>query len=262
MKVKTNGIEINCVIEGPEDALPIVMSHSLASSHRMWDLQMPALPQYRVYRFDTRGHGNSDAPDGPYTLDQIADDTKGMLDALGLDKVHFVGLSLGGMIGQYLGLRYPEVLLSLTLADTTSHQEEAGKPVWQERIDTAREHGMGALINPTIVRWFTDDFIAANQNFVRFLQECIGSTPVQGYTGAIQAIMHIDVMDQLKSVNVPTLVVVGEGDMSTPVASAQAIHEAIAGSELLVIPTAKHFANVEQSRIFNDALTRFLSQKG
>ena len=239
----------------------VVMSHSLASSHRTWDLQVPVLSEYRVYRFDTRGHGDTDAPDGPYSLDMLADDARSLLDALGLDKVHFVGLSMGAMIGQYLAFKYPDVLHSLTLCATTSHQPEEGYPVWQERIDIAKEHGMDALLDGTIVRWLSAEFIASNESLVGTLREQIQTTPVQGYTGAIQAIMHIDVTERLKSTNAPTLIIVGENDESTPVSAAKAIHGAIADSDLVVIPSAKHFVNVEQSEIFNDALTRFLAQQ-
>ena len=261
MKVSSNGIEMHYTVEGPEDAPVVVMSHSLASSNRMWDPQMPVLSDYRVYRFDTRGHGDTDAPEGPYDLDMLADDAKGLLDALGLDKVHFVGLSMGGMIGQYLAIKYPEVLLSVSLCATSSCMPEGAGPAWQERIDTARAQGMDVLLDGTIERWFSAEFIAANESAVGPVRELVRTTPVQGYASCIGAIMKINLTDRLKSTNVPTLIIAGEDDESTPVAAAEAIHGAIAGSELVVIPSAKHFVNVEQSGIFNDTLTRFLSQQ-
>jgi len=261
MKVSSNGIEMNYTVEGPEDAPVVVMSHSLASSHRMWDLQMPVLSDYRVYRFDTRGHGDTDAPEGPYDLDMLVDDAKGLLDALGLDKVHFVGLSMGGMIGQYLAIKYPEVLLSVSLCATTSYTPEEGAPAWQERIDTAREQGMEVLVDGTVERWFSVEFIAGNESIVGPIGELVRTTPVQGYASCIGAIMKINVTDRLKSTNVPTLIIAGEDDQSTPVAGHEAIHGAIANSELVVIPSAKHFVNVEQSSTFNDVLTRFLAEQ-
>lgn len=261
MKVRTNGIEMNYSVQGPEDAPVVVTTHSLGSSHRMWDLQMPVLSEYRVYRLDTRGHGDSDAPDEPYDFDMLADDAKCLTDALNLGKVHFVGLSLGGMIGQHLAVKYPEVLHSLTLCATTSRTSEIEHQVWQGRIDIAEEQGMEALLDATIVRWFSAEFIASNEDIVGPLREVLGATPVQGYTGAIRAIMQLDVTDQLKSVNVPTTIIVGEDDESTPVAASKVIHSAIPKSELVVIPSAKHFVNVEQSKAFNDVLARFLVQQ-
>lgn len=261
MKIKSNGIEMNVTVEGPENAPVVVMSHSLASSHRMWDVQMPVLSGYRVYRFDTRGHGDTDAPDGPYNLDMMADDARGLLDALGLEKVHFVGLSMGGMIGQMLAIKYPEALSSLALCATASRMPEEARPAWQERIDTAKTQGMDVLLDGTMERWFSPGFIASNGDVVGSIREIVRTTPVQGYTGAIQAIMMINVTDRLKLVNAPTLIIAGEDDESTPVAAAEAIHGAIAGSELVVIPSARHFVNVEQSGVFNEALTRFLAQQ-
>ena len=260
MKAKSNSIEINYTVEGPEDAPVVVMSHSLASSHRMWDSQMPVLSDYRVYRFDTRGHGGTDAPDGPYDLDTLADDARGLLDALGLDAVHFVGLSMGGMIGQMLAIKYPEVLLSATLCATSSRMPEEAWPAWRERIDTAKAHGMEALVEATIERWFTRDFIASNEDAVGPIRDLVRSTPVQGYASCIEAIMKLDITDRLRSVNLPTLIIAGEDDESTPVAAHEAIHAAVSGSELLVVPTAKHFVNVEQSGPVNDALSRFLAR--
>ena len=226
----------------------------------MWDPQMPVLSDYKVVRFDTRGHGDTEAPDGPYDLDMLADDTRGLLDALGLDKVHFVGLSMGGMIGQMLAIKYPEVLLSLALCATSSRVPEEAWPQWQDRITTANEHGMSSLLDGTLEPWFSTEFISANENLVGPIRELVRNTPVQGYTGAIGAIMGINVTEHLKPAKVPTLIIVGEDDESTPVAASEAIHGAIAGSELVVIPSAKHFVNVEQSGVFNDALTRFLAQ--
>ncbi len=260
MKAKSNGIEIEYTVEGPEDAPAVVMSHSLASSHRMWDPQMPALSDYRVYRFDTRGHGGSDAPDGPYDIDMLADDARGLLDALDLRKVHFVGLSMGGMIGQMLAIKYPKVLLSLTLCATSSRMPEDAWPAWRDRIDTARAGGMEALVEATMERWFTPGYIASNGDAVAPIRDLVRSTPVRGYTACIEAIMKLDITGRLKSVAAPTLIVAGADDESTPVAAHEAIHAAIPGSELTVVPTARHFVNVEQSGVVNDVLSRFLAR--
>jgi 3-oxoadipate enol-lactonase len=132
------------------------MSHSLSASHRMWDPQVPALAdKYRVVRYDTRGHGGTSVPPGEYTLDQLADDAVGLIRALGLGKVHFVGLSMGGMIGQTVALRNPEVLRSLVLCDTSSGYPDEARAMWADRIAAARRNGMAGMVDATIERWFS-----------------------------------------------------------------------------------------------------------
>ena len=168
---------------------------------------------------------------------------------------------MGGMIGQMLAIRHPEILLSLTLCATSSRMPEEAWPAWRERIDTARAHGMEALVDATIERWFTPDYIASNEDIIGPVRDLVRSTPVRGYTACIEAIMKLDVTDRLKSVDTPTLIVAGEDDESTPVAAHEAIHAAIPGSELAVVPAARHFVNVERSEAVNDALSRFLARR-
>ena len=163
MKIKTNGIEIHYEIagEGPW----VTLSHSLACNLHMWDDQMAALtPKYKVLRFDTRGHGQSDAPPGPYTLEQMADDVKGLLDALGIRQTHWVGLSMGGMIGETFALKYPGVFRSMVLADTTSRRPPNAEQMWGERVKLAQEKGMGALVESTLARWFTEPYRNTHQD--------------------------------------------------------------------------------------------------
>ena len=156
MKVEANGIQINYELSGQEGAPAVVLSHSLGTSLEMWNPQIAALePHYRVLRYDTRGHGGSEAPAQHYTLNQLAEDAVRLLDVLGIDGVNFVGLSMGGMIGQCLALNYGNRLRSLVLCDTAALIPPEAQPVWQERIDTARENGLQALVESTLQRWFT-----------------------------------------------------------------------------------------------------------
>ena len=259
MKVKANGIDINYEIEGSGPWL--TMSHSLACNLHMWDPQMAALTQrFKVLRYDTRGHGQSSAPAGEYTLEQLADDVKGLLDALGIKQTHWAGLSMGGMIGQAFALRYPGVFQSMVLADTTSRRPPDAAKMWSERIQNAQTKGMDALVAGTLERWFTEPYRKARKDVMERIGNDIRATPVAGFVGCCQAISKIDLTDRLKEVKCPTLVMVGEQDMGTPVDAARAIHQNLPGSELKVIASAAHLSNIEQADEFNKAMTAFLER--
>ena len=157
MKIRSNGIELNYTVEGSGPW--VAMSHSLACDSSMWDEQAALLRRnYKVLRFDTRGHGRSDAPSGEYTLDMLAYDVHGLLQGLGVERCHWIGLSMGGMIGQAFALKFPAMFASLVLADTTSRYGPEALPIWQGRIKTAQEKGMEALVETTLQRWFTEPF--------------------------------------------------------------------------------------------------------
>jgi 3-oxoadipate enol-lactonase len=259
MKVKANAIQINYAIEG---AGPwVVMSHSLACAISMWDEQAEALKsKYKVLRFDTRGHGASDAPAGAYTMDLLAEDLHGLLGALGVESPHFVGLSMGGMIGMTYALRHPGVFKSLVLCDTSSRVPPEAQPVWDERIKTATEQGMEPLVESTLKRWFTEPYLARRNSVVGRVADLIRHTPPPGYVGCCHAISKINLTDRLAAIKCPVQIIVGEKDVGTPVAMSEAIHEAIPGSELVVIPDASHLSNLEQPAAFNAALLRFLAR--
>ena len=260
MKITANGIGIRYEIEGPESAPVVAMSHSLAANLRMWEDQMPILGEYRVLRYDTRGHGGTDAPEGDYTLDQLADDLFGLLDALAIDRVHFVGLSMGGMIAQTAALKDPSRFLSLSLCDTSSRVPGEGRALWSERMDTARSHGMEALVESTIDRWFSRTFQIEEPDRVERICEMVRTTLVAGYCGCCAALRELDLTDRIAEIKLPTLLVVGEDDPGTPVAAHEVIRDRIEGSRLVVIKDALHFSNVEQTDLFNDALAAFLAE--
>ena len=260
MIITANGIGIRHELEGPADAPVVAMSHSLAANVGMWDDQMPVLAGYRVLRYDTRGHGGTDAPEGDYTLAQLADDLFGLLDALEMDRVHFVGLSMGGMIGQTAALKDPGRFLSLALCDTSSRIPGEGQALWSERMATARSQGMESLVESTIDRWFSRAFQTAEPDRVERVREMIRTTPVAGYCGCCAAIRELDLTDRIAAIRLPTLLVVGEDDPGTPVAAHEVIRDRVEGSRLVVIPDALHFSNVEQTAIFNEALTGFLGE--
>jgi 3-oxoadipate enol-lactonase len=259
MKLKANGIDINYEIEG--DGPVVTFSHSLACNLGMWDEQVRALKgRYRVLRFDTRGHGQTSAPSGAYTLEQLSDDLKGLLDGLGIPATHLVGLSMGGMIGQVFALRHPAMVQSLVLCDTTSRYPAAAAPVWEERIKTVGAKGMESMVAPTLERWFTAPFRARRRDLMDRVGAMIGSTPAPGYIGCCHAIPKINVTERLREVRCPALVIVGEEDPGTPVDMARDIHAALPAAELAILSRASHLSNLEQPEEFNRVLGGFLDK--
>ncbi len=259
MRVKANGIWMNYELSGTKGAPVVVLSHSLSCSLLMWNPQMVALNSYfEVLRYDTRGHGATDAPSGPYTLELLAEDVIGLLDALEMDRVHFVGLSMGGMIGQSLALNHPGRLKSLTLCDTASVVPSEAQPLWQERLDKMRKKGMEALLEETLERWFTPAFLKRDPPMVKLIREQILTTPPTGYMGCAEAIRRLNYQDRISVIKTPTLIMVGEDDPGTPVAASEAMHKRIGSSKLVVLPSARHLSNVEQAEGFNAALLAFL----
>jgi len=261
MKISANGIEMNYVLEGPANGPMVTMSHSLATDLSMWDAQAKALARrYRVLRYDTRGHGDTDAPAGAYTLSQLADDARALLKALGVARTHWIGLSMGGMIGQTLALSSPEILQSLSLCDTSSRIPADMKHVWDERIATVDAKGMEPLVEPTVARWLTPKFIETHKDVIESVRAMIRRTPAKGYVGCCHAIKALDLTDRLKTITLPTLIIVGAQDMGTPLAASQAINQQIKGSELVVLDPASHLSNLEQPEAFTNALEQFLKR--
>ena len=260
MKATVNGLDTYYEIHGAEGKPWLVFSHSLACSTRMWEGQIAAFKdRYRVLVYDTRGHGQTAAPKGQYTLEGLADDLAALLKELRVSKPHFVGLSMGGMIGQTFALKYPGVLASLTLADTTSRYPAEAAAMWQDRIRIAETKGMEALVQATLERWFTAPFRKNQSQTVDKIATSIKTTPVPGYVGCCHAIPKINVTDRLRELQLPALVICGEQDPATPPAMAREIEKALPGARLALIPQAAHLANIEQPGAFNRALAGFLS---
>ncbi len=261
MKITANGISVNYTLEGPTSGPVLTLSHSLATDLSMWDPQMPTLTsRYRVLRYDTRGHGGTDAPAGAYSLEELTEDLHALLQALGIARTHFMGLSMGGMIGQMFGLQYPHMLQGLVLCDTMSRVPTEAKPMWDDRISVAEREGMEPLVEPTLERWFTAPFRAQRRDVIDRVRAMIRSTNVHGYAGCCHAIAALNLTDRLKAITLPTLIVVGEDDPGTPVVASRTIQEQIKGSELVVLKSAAHLSNMEQPDAFNQAVTAFLAK--
>ena len=259
MKLKANGIQMNYELSGKDQTPVVMLSHSLACSLVMWAPQLDSLQaNFRVLRYDTRGHGDTEAPPGAYTLSLLAEDAVALLDALEIERVHFVGLSMGGMIGQCLALDHAHRLKSLALCDTAAVMPDEVQPVWQERIDAAREKGMAGQVDETLARWFTPAYLKQSPPEVAMISRQILATPAPGYIGCSEAIRRLNNLNRLAEIQLPTLILVGEEDPGTPVAASEAMHARIAGSKLVVLPAARHLSNIEQSAAFNEALLDFL----
>ncbi len=254
-RIRAGGIDVGYRLEGPADAPTLMLAHGVLSSHCMWDGVVAALQgRWRVLRYDLRGHGASGASPAPYTMDQLAADAVALLDALALGPVHFVGTSLGGMIGQCLGARYPARLRSLVLANTTSTQQAAA--AWQERIALARAQGIAPLIAPTLARWFTADFLVSGDARIALAQQAAGAVTPEGFAGCASAVRDLAQAHLLPSICVPTLVIVGEHDQATPASAGRAIQAAIPGAHLVALPAA-HQAAIELPEAFAAEVERF-----
>jgi len=255
-----NGTSINYLFDGPESGPVVLFSNSLASNLTMWDLQIPSVTQdgYRVLRYDSRGHGQSAVPEGPYSIEMLSDDVVALMDFSGLNKVHFCGLSLGGMVGQMLGALHNDRLSSLTLCSTTAYV--ALKNTWDERIESAQKFGMRVSVDATVDRWLTRAGQERIPDQVKKIRDMIINTSVDGYCASGVAIQKMDLRERINDISAPTLVMVGEHDPSTTVTSAEFIHQGIASSELRIIPDAAHLINIEQEHLFNEALLDFLNR--
>ncbi len=262
MKTTANGHSLHFELSGKRGGPVLAFSHSLASSIVMWEPQAERFGKdFAVLRYDIRGHGDSEATPAPYSLDQLASDFIGLLDALRVEKVHFVGLSLGGMIGQALGIFHPDRLASLCLCDTSCRTTAEGARIWEDRIASVRSNGLGPELEPTMKRWFSDDYLAKGSPLLDRVRDQFVRTPVEGYIGCAEAIRGLDYQDRLSSIRLPVQVMVGERDPGTPTAAARAIHARIEGAKLVVIPEALHLPNAEKPEIFNEALADFLANR-
>jgi len=258
MKTHANGIDINYEISGSGPC--VVFAHSLGSDLSIWESQKSALAtRHSVLRYDIRGHGGSAATAGAYDFDLLAADVVALLDALKIQRASFVGISLGGMIGQALALAAPQRLERLVLADTTGRYPPETQATWPERIRQIEASGLEPLVGPTLERWFTAPYRAAHPDVAAHIGNIIRATPVAGYVGCCHAIAALDFTDRLKTLAIPTLVLVGDQDAGTPPAMARELAAAIPGARLEVIEGAAHLSNIEQAATFNKLLTGFLA---
>ena len=243
---------MNHRLDGPDDAPPVVLSGSLGSTLAMWDAQLPALAAtHRVLRYDHPGHGGSPVAEAR-TMRELLGDVLHLLDTLGLERVSWCGVSLGGMLGMRLALDAPERLDRLVLCCTSARMPPPEG--WDERAATVRAEGMAAIADTVVARWFTPGFPD-----LRRYRDMLLSTDPEGYARCCEAIRDWDALDELPRIQAPTLVLAGADDPSTPPAEhAEPIAEGIPGARLEVVPAARHLANVERAATVNAAILAHL----
>jgi 3-oxoadipate enol-lactonase/4-carboxymuconolactone decarboxylase len=240
-----DAVDLHHRLLGPPGAPVVALGSSIGTHAGMWDPQLPELSRrYRVLAFDHRGHGGSPVPPGPYDLADLGRDVLALLDRLELDTVAYCGLSLGGMVGMWLGIHAPERVSSLVLCCTSANLGPPDR--WVERADLVRKEGTSALVEAMRPRWFAASTLAEQPALVDGLVQQLIETPDEGYAGCCAAIGGMDLLDEISAITAPTLVLCGAEDPATPVDMALAIHQRIAGSELVVIPRAAHLATAEQ----------------
>lgn len=252
-----SSIEVHHVVTGPVDAPVVVLSNSLGSTYAMWDPQAAALAErYRVVRYDTRGHGRSPVPPGPYSMDDLVDDVVGLLGRLGVATAHFVGLSLGGMTGLRLAARHPELVDRLVVLCTAAQLAPASG--WLDRAATVRRDGTSAVAEPVVRRWFTPDYLDAEPAVRARCEAMVASTPGEGYAACCQAIAAMDLRGDLPSIAAATLAIAGADDPATPPACLAEIASAVQRGRLLVVPEAAHLANAQQPLLVTQAIVDHL----
>jgi 3-oxoadipate enol-lactonase len=241
---------------------PVVLSHALGVDLHMWDgLAAELAGKHKVLRYDHRGHGKSAAPPGPYTLDDdLVEDAARVIREWGQGPVVWVGLSMGGMVGQGLAIKYPELLRGLVLANTTSAYPPEGIANWTVRIDTVNSQGLEAVADGVMERYFNAAYRAEKPDEVAKARRTVTSNDPKAYVAACHAVRGLDYTDKLASIKVPTLVIAGADDMGTPVAMSETIAGRIKGAELAIIENASHLSVAEQPQKFAQLVNRFLDR--
>ncbi len=251
-------VALHHVVDGPPEAPVVLLGSSLGATTALWDdLAADLARDYRVVRFDTRGHGESPVPQGPYSMADLAGDVTALADQLGVEKFAYVGISLGGAVGQVLALTAPERLTSLVLCCTAPAFGDPG--TWNERAEKVRRDGLADLVAPTTQRWFTDEFQETHADDVARVMDDFLATSPEGYAGCCEALAGYDVTDQLGDIRTPTRVIAGAADPGTPPAVGRALADAVPGADLVVIDDAAHIANVARPAEFNAAVRAHLT---
>ena len=255
--VEINGTDLNYRIDGRHGAPSLLFSNSLGTNIGMWDEQVQTLGQrFRIIRYDSRGHGLSGAPDAEYTMEMLGRDALGLMDHLEIDKTFYVGLSKGGMIGQWLGANAGDRFERIVLSNTSSYMNN--DELWNSRIAAARSAaGMDGLVDAISERWFTPGFRERDPEEVNRVQQMILTTPARGYAGCCAAIRDMDQRPILPSITVATMVIVGDQDPATTPEHGKYIADNVPGARLWTIENAAHLSNIEQPGQYLDALSSF-----
>jgi 3-oxoadipate enol-lactonase len=257
MQINANGISINCQIDGREGAPWLIFSNSLMTNLTMWDDQAAALQgDYRILRYDQRGHGGTQVPDGKYTFDMLTADVVALMDALAIKRAHFCGLSMGGMTALFLAQRHADRFDRIIACDCGPASTPVSAQQWKERIDLGGEKGMEALVDVTVNRWFPPDFVATRSPVLDKVRGMIRATPYKGFAGGAQALCDYDLRPGLPGITRPTLCIVGTKDAT--LAGMEQIHATVSGARMVKLEGAGHISNLEQPQTFTKAVADFL----
>jgi 3-oxoadipate enol-lactonase len=251
-----DGCNLHYEVEGRQDAPALMLSNSLGTNLQMWDDQAGEFAKhFRLIRYDRRGHGRSAVPPGPYSMERFGRDALAVLDAVGVAKTNWCGLSMGGMVGQWLGANAPDRVVKLVLSNTAAYYPD--KAPWADRIAIVREKGLGVLVEGNMQRWFTQGFRDHHPEAIGRMKQIFAGTDPAGYIGCCEAIRDMDFRASNPRITAPVLVIVGAQDPATPPAQGEAIARAIPGARVASIDAA-HIANMEQPELYTKTVLEFL----
>ncbi|WP_251555510.1 3-oxoadipate enol-lactonase [Neobacillus muris] len=254
--IEVNGVRLHYRFDGPEEFPVLVLSNSLGTDLSMWNPQIEELTKhFRVLRYDARGHGQSDVPAGPYSIEQLGQDVVGLLDGLEIERAHFAGVSMGGMTGMWLALNVPERLGKMAFCNTAAFI--GPRTIWDARISAVQDGGMAAITEGVLARWFTESYLEKGPDEAEQVRRVLLGTSPDGYALACAAVRDMDLRDAVKSIAVPALVISGKADLATPPRDGQYLAEQIRGARYVELSGA-HLSNIEISGEFTRELVNFL----
>lgn len=253
-----DGVRIAYRVDGPADAPTLVLLNSIGTNMHMWDQQVARLnTTLRIVRYDCRGHGDSDAPAGEYTIEQLGLDLLALLDTLQIEQTQLCGLSLGGMIALWFTITYPTRVTRAVFANTAARIGTVER--WNERIDAVKTNGMAAIRDASLTRFLSADFRQRNPEMTQQIGEMIEATPTTGYSGACAVLRDTDLRELVSTIHIPALILAGELDTSTPPSQARELHAALTGSQIHTFADVAHLSNVERPIEFSNYLQTFLA---
>ena len=260
-RIDAGEIRMAYELSGPEGAPVACLNHCFGSDLHYWERHLSAFEGFRVLRYDTRGHGGSDAPPGPYRLETLAADVAGLQDALGIERVHFCGVSLGGQIAQTFALDYPERVASLVLVNTTCEYSEDQVALWRARARQVVEEGIESLHDTLMARWFSDEAVARQPPGYRYMAEAIRRFRPEGFAAAVEAMCHLHTTPRLPRIAAPTLVIGTPEDPGAPREVTEKMARLIPNAELEWLTPARHLASLEHPERFNALVRTFLAKQ-
>lgn len=252
-----DGTKLFYTLDGPEHGPVLMLSNSLGTTQLMWEPQLAAFTaKFRVLRYDRRGHGQSSSPPAPYSIEDLGNDALAVMDAVGVSKVNWCGLSMGGMTGLWLATNHPDRIEKLVVCSSATFMPPP--ELWNGRIKTAQDKGIEVLAAPTMQRWFTAGFIRSSQDKVAFIREQFLQTTVEGFSGCAAAMRDMDQRETIRTISAPTLVIVGAEDQGTTPADAALITSRIPNARGVILK-GSHIVNVEQPDAFAKEVLEFLA---